>query len=64
MCGILGQVGPHHVDLVPGLNRISHRSPDDRDTYSCDGNAYSVDFGFVRLFWSLLVFQTWMGQYQ
>jgi len=49
MCGILGQVGPDHVDLLPALDRIRHRGPDDRGTYSSDGNACVVDLGFVRL---------------
>ena len=49
MCGILGQVGPDHVDLLPALDRISHRGPDARGTYSSDGNACAVDLGFVRL---------------
>jgi asparagine synthetase B (glutamine-hydrolysing) len=43
----LGQIGPDHVDLVPALDRIRHRGPDDRGTHSCDGNSCTVDLGFV-----------------
>ena len=49
MCGIVGQVGPHHVELGPALDRIRHRGPDDRGTYSSAGKACVVDLGFVRL---------------
>lgn len=49
MCGIVGHIGPSGVDLVPALDALSHRGPDDHGIFKAEGNRWAVDLGFVRL---------------